>query len=114
MPDPSRIDASTWLGVGVLGLLVFVIGVAIPSLPATAGLPDRGIVAIVVAIVGGIIAALGLGWAYDFRRGAPRPARAPKPGSDGPRDTSVRAVPSFQIYDPNAPNAPDAPKGPNS
>jgi hypothetical protein len=111
MVDPGRVDASTWLGVGVLGLLVFVIGVAIPSLSATASLPDRSVVAIVVAIAGGCVAALGLGWAYDFRRGAPRPARPPPTRPDGPRDTSVRASPSFSIYDPNAPDEPKGPVG---
>jgi hypothetical protein len=109
MVDPGRIDASTWAGLGVLGLVVFVLGVAIPSLPAADHLPERAIVAVVVAIAGGCVAALGFGWSYDYRRGAPRPARPPKPDPDGPTDRSVRPVPSFEIYDPNAPEGPTPP-----
>jgi hypothetical protein len=110
MVDPGRIDASTWTGVGVLGLLVFVIGVVLPTLPATSGLPDRAILAIAIAIVGGCIAALGLGYAYDFRRGAPRPVRPPtRTDPEGPQDRSVRSAPSFEIYDPNTAEPPRGP-----
>src|SRR5580700_5689511 len=88
MVDPGRIDASTWAGLGVLGLVVFVLGVAIPSLPAADHLPERAIVAVVVAIAGGCVAALGFGWSYDYRPAPPAP-RSPTPTAR-PTAPSVR------------------------
>ena len=109
MVDARRLDASTWAGIGVLGLLVFAIGVGIPYLPSARHLPYRSILPIGIAVLGGAIAALGLGFAYDLREGAPRVRRPPAAGV--PTDTgSIRSAPSFEIYDPHDPPTPGRPK----
>lgn len=102
MVDVARLDATTWAGIGLLGLLVFGIGVGLPYLPAAKHLPYRSFLPIVLAVLGGIVAALGLGYAYDLRNGAPR-SRRPPPGEGAAESRSVQAAPSFEIYDPNAP-----------
>jgi hypothetical protein len=109
MVDASRLDASTWAGIGLLGLIVFAVGVGVPYLPAAKHLPYRPIVSIGVAVLGGVIAALGLGYAYDLREGAPRTRRPPPQGPTA-ESSSVRAAPSFEIYDPNDPEASGRPK----
>ena len=111
MVDASRLDASTWAGIGLLGLIVFAIGVGIPYLPAAKHLPYRPILAIGVAVLGGVIAALGLGYAYDAacREEPPRRVRLRRPPPGGPtaESSSVRAAPSFgrDLRDPNDPAA---------
>jgi hypothetical protein len=102
----DRLDASTWAGIGLLGLLVFVIGVGFPYLPGSKSIPYHAWLPVVVAIGGGCLAALGLGFAYDLREGTDRP-RKPAPPQEG-GDGSVAGVPSFEIYRPgDAPSSPD-------
>jgi hypothetical protein len=94
----DRLDASTWTGIGVLGLLVFVIGVGFPYLPASKSVLWHAWLPIVLAVVGGCIAALGLGFAYDLRGGTGGPKQPPKPAEADGR--SVAGAPSFEIYHP--------------
>ncbi|MCI4327388.1 MAG: hypothetical protein L3K16_07125 [Thermoplasmata archaeon] len=101
----ERLDASTWAGVGLLGLLVFFVGVGLPYLPGGKSLPDHTWLPIVVAIVGGIFTALGLGFAYDLREGNRTPKRPSEPPvGSGPVDSA----PSFEIYRPSDAPEPDS------
>jgi hypothetical protein len=98
----TRLDPTTWAGIGLLGLLLFGIGVGLPYIPSLQHVPSRPLVAILLAVLGGVIAAIGLGYAYDLRPGGPgRPQ--PPPGGLPPERASVRSVPSFEIYDPGDP-----------
>jgi len=103
----DRLDASTWVGLGLFGLLVFVIGVAFPYLPGAHGWAGHAWLPIPIAIVGGIVAALGLGFAYDLRdeERHPRAKAPPEEGGGGP----VTSVPSFEIYRPGEDDPPDRP-----
>jgi len=105
----DRLDASTWTGLGLLGLLVFLIGVGFPYLPGTHSIPGHACIPIVVAIGGGILAALGLGFAYDLRDAQlhPRAKAPPEEGGGGP----LAATPSFEIYRPGDDDA--APERPS-
>jgi hypothetical protein len=95
----DRLDASTWAGIGLLGLLVFVIGVVLPDLSVGKSLPDHAWLPIAVAVGGGVVAALGLGFAYDLREASRGPK--PPPAREVPPDGSVAATPSFEIYRPS-------------
>jgi|SRR5580692_1747577 hypothetical protein len=101
----ERLDASTWAGVGLLGLLVFCVGVGLPYLPGGKSLPDHAWLPIVVAIAGGVVTALGLGFAYDLREGNRTPKRPSEPpvGSG----SSVDSAPSFEVYRPSDAAEPD-------
>jgi hypothetical protein len=94
----ERLDASTWTGLGLLGLLVFFLGVGLPYLPGGKALPDHAWLPIAVAVGGGILAAMGLGFAYDLREAAGAPKKPPAP--EVPPDGSVAATSSFEIYRP--------------
>jgi hypothetical protein len=90
----ARLDATVWTGVGVLGVLVFLVGIYEPAL---AGLPYASILGIVVAVAGAVVAVLGFSLAAQQReaqrRGLAR--RAP------PRVASQQQiVPSLEVYDP--------------
>jgi hypothetical protein len=65
-PTPS---ASTWLAVGILGILLFAVGI---WEPAWAGLPAGPYIEVALAAVGGSLAVVG--WTY-FGRARPRPVR---------------------------------------
>jgi hypothetical protein len=104
----DRLDASTWTGVGLLGLLVFLIGVAFPYLPGTHSIPGHAWLPIVIAVGGGIVLALGFGFAYDLREEAEHPKRRAPP-EEGGGTGSVAAVPSFEIYRPGDDDGPKRP-----
>ena len=92
--DP--LDASVWLGVGMVGIFVFVAGI---WKPATAHLPYSAALQVVLAIAGGATAYLGLSrwWdARDYEKAHPkvRPLRG--------RAREVAIAPSFEVYDPRA------------
>jgi len=95
--DLSRyLDASAWLGVGVLGLLLFLLGVYQPAL---SGLPYSAYLRIAVAIAGGAVAVLGLSFWYDRREYERRHPRRPPVGR---RAREIEIAPSLEIYDPKA------------
>ncbi len=91
----ARLDWTVWAGVGMVGILLFLVGVYRPAL---AGLPYASILGIVVAVAGACIAVLGFSFALDQRQasrsrpGRPRRARA--------EELSQEFGPSFQVYDP--------------
>lgn len=89
------LDASAWLGVGVVGALVFLVGV---YQPAWKHVPYADYLEVVVAIAGGASATLGLSFWWDQRETERRhPKRPPLRG----RARDVAAIgPSLEIYRP--------------
>jgi hypothetical protein len=106
-PEPKRgpLDLTTWAGIGIVGLLVFFVGV---YQPIWRHVKDGPWIAISVAIVGGIVVAIGFGFAYDLREAALHPPRQP-PAVD-PVEGSIRSAPSFEIYRPGEDDGPDSEK----
>ena len=98
MDDPNELaqylDASAWFVVGVLGVLLFLLGVYQPAL---ASLPGSGYVRIGVAIAGGALAVMGFSFGYDRREYERRHPRRPAPG---PRVRQIEIAPSLEVYDP--------------
>jgi hypothetical protein len=90
------LDASAWFGVGVLGVLLFLLGVYQPAL---SGLPYAAYLRVVVAIAGGAVAVLGFSFGYDRREYELRHPRRPAPGK---RAKEIEIAPSLEVYDPKA------------
>ncbi|MCI4354168.1 MAG: hypothetical protein L3K06_02240 [Thermoplasmata archaeon] len=88
------LDASAWLGVGVLGVLLFLLGVYQPAL---ASLPGAGYVRVAVAIGGGAVAVLGFSFWYDRREYERRHPRRPAVNA---RAREIEIAPSLEVYDP--------------
>jgi hypothetical protein len=91
----GRLDATTWAGVGIVGLVVFVIGI---YQPIWAHVRYGQLLQIAVAVVGGIVVALGFGYAYDAREAAAHPPKRPPPAE--PDVGSIQRAPSFEVYRP--------------
>jgi hypothetical protein len=93
---PSRrrasppVPASTYLGLGLLGVALFFAGVVIPVL---ASVPYADYVRIGVAAAGGFLAMFGLGRWYEMRH-HPR-GRGPPPPAQG-----VEGMPSLEFFSP--------------
>jgi hypothetical protein len=100
MDDPTELarylDASAWAGIGLIGVLLFVLGIYQPAL---SGLPYAAYLRIVVAIAGGAVAVMGLSFWYDRREYERRHPRRPAPG---PRVRQIEIAPSLEVYDPKA------------
>ena len=90
----ARFDSTVWTGIGVLGVLVFLVGIYEPAL---SGLPYAAVVEVAVAIVGAVVAVLGFTLAAR-RRDAERKTggRAARPRL--PADQQI--APSLEVYDP--------------
>jgi len=103
------LDSSAWFVVGVLGVLLFLLGIYQPAL---ASLPDATYLRIAVAVVGGAVAVLGLSFGYDRREYERRHPRRPSPGA---RVRQIEIAPSLEIYsprrDPTPPPSLPAPDG---
>ncbi|MCI4325736.1 MAG: hypothetical protein L3K00_07675 [Thermoplasmata archaeon] len=104
-PTRSRLDLTTWAGIGIVGLLVFLVGV---YQPIWAHVKYGPWISIAVAIVGGIVVAIGFGYAYDAREESLHPTRRPPP--EDPDAGSIRAAPSFEIYRPGEDDVPESEK----
>ncbi|MEM0128731.1 MAG: hypothetical protein QXG65_00990 [Thermoplasmata archaeon] len=74
--------ASSWAGVGVLGILAFALGI---WTPAWAGVPGGGWLSLVTAAVGGILVVVGFTYAWRARP---------------PRPVPVEEMPGVEVYDP--------------
>jgi hypothetical protein len=99
----GRLDLTTWAGIGIVGFLIFVLGV---YQPIWAHVRYGSWIAVGVAIVGGIIVAVGLGFAYDAREAIAHPVRGPPPSDD---KGSITSAPSFEIYRPGEDEVPGGP-----
>lgn len=98
-----RFDSTVWLGVGVLGILVFLVGAYTPAL---AGLPDAYYLSLGIAFVGGAIALLGFSCYYDQRQYEKlHPRRRPL----GKRAKEIAIAPSLEVYDPRTEPHPVSP-----
>lgn len=115
MPELSeiarRFDSTVWLGVGVLGILVFFVGAYTPAL---ASLPDAVYLSFGVAFVGGAIALLGFSCYYD-QRGYEK--HHPRRRALSPRAREISIAPSLEVYHPGTerleragPESPDEPR----
>jgi hypothetical protein len=100
----DRLDLTTWAGIGIVGFLIFVLGV---YQPIWAHVRFGAWIAIAVAIVGGVIVAVGFGFAYDAREAVVHPVRRPPPS--GEDQGSITSAPSFEIYRPGEDDVPDGP-----
>ena len=90
-----RLDASSWLGVGVIGLAVFALGVYQPALGR---LGHADLLRLVVAIAGGVISVTGLTFWWDARaEERENPRRPPIKG----RARELAIAPSFEVYRPD-------------
>jgi len=90
-----RLDASAWLGVGIVGALVFLLGI---YQPAWRHVPYAADVEVVLAIAGGATATLGLSFWWDQREDErAHPKRRPLKGRAG---EMVAIAPSLEIYRP--------------
>lgn len=89
-----RLDASVWLGVGVLGVLVFLVGIYIPAI---AGIPYADLVRDGVAVAGGAVAVFGFSLFAD-RRTYDR--THPRRGVPRGRNRELAIAPSLEVYDP--------------
>ncbi len=93
-----RLEAGVWLAVGVVGVLVFLLGVYIPAFK---GIPYAADLQIVVAAGGGALAVFGLSLYFDRRRyDRAHPASA-RPLRGRARELAI--APSFEVYSPAAP-----------
>lgn len=91
-----RLDASSWLGVGVIGLAVFALGVYQPALGR---LMHADALRLVVAVAGGVISVMGLTFWWDARaEELEHPRRPPLKG----RARELAIAPSFEVYRPDA------------
>ncbi len=88
------LDASAWLGVGALGVLLFLLGVYQPAL---ASLPYASYLQVGVAIGGGAVAVMGFSFWYDRRE---YERRHPKRPQVKPRAREIEIAPSLEVYDP--------------
>ncbi|MCI4332012.1 MAG: hypothetical protein L3K19_09255 [Thermoplasmata archaeon] len=98
----DQLDASVWLGVGVVGVLVFFLGIWKPAL---AKFPYSGDLQVVVAIAGGAIAYLGFSRWWDEREYEKLHPRT-RPLRGHAREIAI--APSFEVYDARRPGAPPA------
>ena len=90
-----RLDSTAWLGVGVVGLALFLLGIYQPALAHVA---YGSAIGIALAIAGGALAVLGFSYWYDQREterkghGRERPLRG--------RAKELAIAPSLEVYRP--------------
>ncbi len=105
-PPPPRappreergVPSSTWLGIAVVGLLLFLVGIWIP---VWRGIADGPYVGDAVAAAGGVVFVAGFTY-YSRARAAER------------RPRGLDALPGVELYDPHeAPAAPEPEPGPD-
>ena len=89
-----QLDSTAWLGVGVVGAALFLLGVYRPAL---ASLPGAVYVEVLLAVGGGILLVLGLSFWWDQREDERlHPKVRPLSG----RAAEVAIAPSFEVYHP--------------
>jgi hypothetical protein len=105
-----RLDSTVWFGVGIIGTLLFILGI---WNPAFASIHFSSALQIVIAFAGGVLAYVGFSWGYDayqYEKRHPR-QRAPRG-----RERELSIAPSLEIYNPNVgepappPPPPDPPE----
>ena len=93
-----RLESGVWLAVGVVGALVFLLGVYIPAFH---GIPYAGDVQVVVAAGGGALAVFGFSLYADRRRYDRAHPASNRPLRGRARELAI--APSFEVYSPHAP-----------
>ena len=89
------LPASSWLGVGVVGVVVFILGIYTPAL---AHFAYAGYLEIAVAVLGGAITVVGLTFWWDERsEEIAHPPRRPLQG----RARELAIAPSLEVYRPD-------------
>lgn len=89
----SRLDWTAWAGVGVVGILVFLVGIYQPAL---SGVRYGGWVGDGLAVVGGVVAVVGTTYALDRRKAAAKRPRRLRNAESADRSIA----PSLEVYDP--------------
>jgi len=109
-PRPPLLRPADWLVVATVGLVVFVVGVYEPATSWIHGPLYYGtsLVAVAIAILGGVVFGLGLSKWYDLRPGGPAERNRPPPSQ---ADLGIRGAPSFEVYRPAEPGEERRPQG---
>lgn len=107
-PGPFR-RPEDWLAVGIVGLVVFLVGI---YMPATRWIHfgyyyGTSFVAVGIALGGGIIAGLGFSKWYDLRPEGPAARRRPPTRVDMSRASNLS---SFEVYRPPSEGGPPSKK----
>ncbi len=97
------LSSSSWLGVAVVGIAVFLLGIYTPAL---AGIPYAFEVEIALAITGGAVTVLGLSFWWDQREEERRAPPARRPLTGRARELSI--APSLAVYRPDTVHRPPA------
>lgn len=94
-----------WLFIGLVGAIVFLLGIYLPATNSIRGptLYGTSVVALLLAVIGGVVASYGIGKWYDLRPGGAETKRAPPvPG----RADRIEDAPSFEVYRPDGSTPP--------
>jgi hypothetical protein len=83
--QPAPLPASTWVGVAVVGALLFVLGI---WKPAWQGVPNGADLSLLPSIAGGVLFVVGLTFAVRARRVIPT--------------TPIEEMPGVEVYRPGA------------
>ena len=90
-PPAARADPDLWVAVGIVGVIVFLIGIYQPALGR---LPYPGVLETAVAVAGAATAVLGFTYAQRARA-----ARGPV-GAGPAANPLMHLGPSIELYDP--------------
>jgi len=91
----NRLDAGTWLAVGIVGIALFILGIYTPGLGR---FPYSTVLEYAVAIAGGAVAVLGFSNWWDQRDAASHGRGPSRPLTGRAREMAI--APSLEVYRP--------------
>lgn len=101
-PPRFGLDSSTWYGLGILGILLFLVGIYKPAL---GHYPDGGYLQLAFAVGGAMVAVLGFSSGLDAKQYERlHPKLRELPG----RAKNLAIGPTFEVYRPGKPDDPKA------
>jgi len=92
-----RFDSTTWLGVGIIGIALFLLGIYVPAL---ARFPYHLALEVTLAVGGGIVSMVGFSFWWDQREDERLHPRV-RALSGHARELAI--APSFEVYHPPPP-----------